>query len=64
MRLTKPHEEGYYGPNKAHKQLLNGGTQLLNATGIEGGIQDRQVLKYQPSVTSRLIFRYLMESND
>ena len=25
-------------------------TQLLFATGIEGGIHDRQVLKYQPSM--------------
>ena len=31
-------------------------TQLLFATGIERGIHDRQVLKYQPLVTSRLIF--------
>ena len=30
-------------------QLLNGRTQLLFATGIERGIQDLQVLKYQPS---------------
>ena len=33
-----------------------GRTQLHFATGIEGGIHDHQVLKYQPSVTSRLIF--------
>ena len=33
-------------------------TQLLFATGIEGGIYDRQVLKYQPLVTSRLISQY------
>ena len=38
----------------------NGRTQLLFATGIEGGIHDRQVLKHQPSVTSRLMFQYLM----
>ena len=38
-------------------------TQLLNATGIGGGIQDRQALKYQPLVTSRLIFRYSMITN-
>ena len=38
-------------------------TQLLNATGIEGGIHDSQVLKYQPSVTSRLFFWYLMIIN-
>ena len=31
-------------------------TQLLFATGIEGGIHDHQVLKYQPSLTSRVIF--------
>ena len=31
-------------------------TQLLIATGIEGGIHNRQVLKYQPSVTSRVTF--------
>ena len=30
-------------------------TQLLFATSIEGGIHDSQVLKYQPSVTSRVI---------
>ena len=35
-------------------------TQLLNVTGIEGGIHDRQVLKYQPSVTSRVIFHHLI----
>jgi len=35
-------------------------THLLDAIGIEGGIHDRQVLKYQPSVTSRLMFHYLM----
>ena len=38
-------------------------TQLLNATGIEGGIHDPQFLKYQPSVTSRLIFWYSMIIN-
>ena len=31
-----------------------GRTQLLFATGIERGIHERQVLKYQPSVTSRV----------
>ena len=35
-------------------------TQLLFATGIEGGIHDGQVLKYQPSVTSRVIFHHLI----
>ena len=38
-------------------------TQLLFATGIEGGIHDCQVQKYQPYVTSRLIFQYLMIIN-
>ena len=35
-------------------------TRLLNATGIEGGIHNPQVLKYQPSVTSRVIFYHLI----
>ena len=35
-------------------------TQLLNATGIEGGIHDCQFLIYQPSVTSRVIFHHLI----
>ena len=35
-------------------------TQLLFTTGIERGIHDRQVLKYQPLVTSRLMFQYSM----
>ena len=39
---------------------VNKPTQLLFATGIEGGIHDRQVLKYQPSVTSRVIFHHLI----
>ena len=39
---------------------LNGRTQLLFATGIERGIHDHQVLKYQPSVTSRMIFHRLI----
>ena len=38
-------------------------TQLLFATGIERGIHDCQVLKYQPIVTSRLIFQYSMIIN-
>ena len=38
-------------------------TQLLNTTGMKGGIHDRQVLKYQSSVTSRLIFQYLTNIN-
>ena len=37
-----------------------GRTQSLFATGIEGGIHDRQVLKYKPSVTSRVIFYHLI----
>ena len=36
--------------------IHNRPTQLLNATGIEAGIYDCQVQKYQPSVTSRLMF--------
>ena len=35
-------------------------TQYLFVTGIEGGIHDRQVLIYQPSVTSRVIFQHLI----
>ena len=35
-------------------------TQLLNVTDIVSIIDDHQVLKYQPSVTPRLIFQYLM----
>ena len=38
-------------------------TQLVFATGIERGIQDRQILKYQPLVTCRLIFQYSMFIN-
>ena len=38
-------------------------THLLSANGIEGGIHDSQVLKYQPSVTSSLIFQYLININ-
>ena len=37
-----------------------GRTQLLFATGIEGGIHDPQVLKYQPPGTSRVIFHHLI----
>ena len=39
-------------------RILNAGhiTQLLFATCIEGGIHDLQVLEYQPSVTSKVIF--------
>ena len=32
----------------------------FNASGIEGSIHDCQVQKYQPSLTSRLIFQYSM----
>ena len=35
-------------------------TQLLNATSNDVDIDDIQVLKHQPSVTSRLTFQYLM----
>ena len=35
-------------------------TQLIFAIGIECGIHDRQVLKYQPSVMSRVIFHHLI----
>ena len=35
-------------------------TQLPFATGIEGGIHECQVLKYQPLVTSRVIFHDLI----
>ena len=38
-------------------------THLLFATSIERGIHNRQVLKYQPLVTSRLIFQYSMIIN-
>ena len=38
-------------------------TQLLFATSIEHGIQDRQVLKYQPLVTSRMMSQYAMIIN-
>ena len=38
-----------------------GRTQLLFANGIEGGIQDRQVMKYQPSVKSIMIFHHLIQ---
>ena len=43
------------------KLLLNRRTQLLFATGIDRGIHNRQVLKYQPSVTSRVIFHHLIQ---
>ena len=35
-------------------------TQLLFATGIERGIHNRQVLKYQALVTSRVAFHHLI----
>ena len=41
----------------------NGRTQLLFATGIDSGIRDCQILKYQPSVTSRHMFQYLVIIN-
>ena len=31
-------------------------TQLLYITGIDNDIDDRQILKYQPPATSRVIF--------
>ena len=40
-----------------------GPTQLLNATFKDVDIDDCQVLKYQPSVTSRLIFHHLIIIN-
>ena len=39
-------------------QLLNRRTQLLFANGIERGIHDHQLMKYQPLVKPRLIFQY------
>ena len=41
-----------------------GPTQLLNTTGIEGGIHDCQVLKYRPSVTFILMFQYLLHGTE
>ena len=38
-------------------------SQLRNATGKNMDIDDRQVLKYQPSMTSRHKFQYLMTIN-
>ena len=38
-------------------------THSYNLTGMDGEIDDHQVLKYQPSVTSRLILQYLMIMN-
>ena len=40
--------------------IFNERTQLLFATGIEHGNHDRQVLKYQPLVTSKVIFHHLI----
>ena len=37
-----------------------GPTQLLNATFKDMDIDDRQILKYQPSVTSRVMFHHLI----
>ena len=45
-----------------HIETYNRHTRLLFATGIEHGIHNRQVLKYRPSVTSRLIFHHLIPS--
>ena len=41
-------------------QKPNGPTQLLNATFKDKDIDDRQIKKYQPSVTSRVIFHHLI----
>ena len=38
-------------------------THLLNVTGIDSHIDKHQVLKYQPPVTSILIYLYLMIIN-
>jgi len=45
-------------PLKANNDV--GRTELLFAPGIERGIHNRQVLKFQPSVTSRVIFHHLI----
>ena len=63
--------KSFYKCNRAQKSILNEHiylvnvslnrhTQLFFATGIEGGIHHRQVLKYQPPVTSRVIFHHLI----
>ena len=44
-------------------KTINKRNQLLFATGIERGIHNHRVLKYQPFVTSRLIFQYSMFNN-
>ena len=43
---------------KSYRLCNNKFTHLLFAAGIEYGIHDHQVLKYQPLVTPRLIFQY------
>ena len=48
----------YILPMITAREGPNGRDQLLFANGIERGIQDRQFLKYQPSVTSRMIFHH------
>ena len=40
--------------------VVNGRTQLLFVADIEHGIPDCQLLKYQPSMTSRVIFHHLI----
>ena len=45
------------------KRQINGPTQLLNARFKDMDIDDREVLKYLPSVISRLIFQYLIIIN-
>ena len=67
--------KSFYKCNRAQKSILNEHihlvnvslnrhTQLFFATGIESGIHDCQILKYQPLVTSRLIFQYSMIINE
>ena len=46
-----------------HQVGENGPFQLLNAMFKDVDIDDCQVLKYQPSVTSRLILEYLIIIN-
>ena len=40
--------------------VVNWPTQLLNITGIDGDIDDHQVLKHQILVTSRVTFHHLI----
>ena len=76
--ITQFRNENNFGKNRLKSQLfmfvlgvdffqrlldLNEPTQLLNMTGIDNDIDNHQALKYQPLVTSRLIFQYLMIIN-